>query len=99
MLKKNNKVWLSKSDNPNRKLKFTLEIIEDKKKKIGVNTHLTNKIVLHALKDKKLIQFGEIVEIKPETKFNKNTRFDFLIKNKKNNIFVEVKNVTLSRKI
>ena len=25
---KGNKVWLSKSDNPKRKLKFTLEIIE-----------------------------------------------------------------------
>ena len=99
LLKKNNKVWLSKSDNPNRKLKFTLEIIEDKNKKIGVNTHSTNKIVLRALKDKTLREFGEILEIKPETKFNKNTRFDFLIKNKKNNIFVEVKNVTLSRKI
>ena len=31
LLKKNNKVWLSKSDNPKRKLKYTLEIIEDKK--------------------------------------------------------------------
>jgi len=99
LLKKNNKVWLSKSDNPNRKLKFTLEIIENKNKKIGVNTHSANKIVLHAIKDKILKEFGEIVEIKTETKFNKNTRFDFLIKNKKNNIFVEVKNVTLSRKI
>ena len=28
-----------------------------------------------------------------------NTRFDFLISNKKNKIFIEVKNVTLSRKI
>ena len=98
LLKKNNKVWLSTSDNPNRKLKFTLEIIEDKNKKIGVNTHSTNKIVLHAIKDKTLREFREFVEIKPEIKFNKNTRFDFLIKNKKNNIFVEVKNVTLSRK-
>ena len=98
LLKKNNKVWLSKSDNPNRKLKFTLEIIEDKNKKIGVNTHSTNKIILHAIKDKTLREFGKILEIKPETKFNKNTRFDFLIRNRRNNIFVEVKNVTLSRK-
>ena len=36
--------------------------------------------------------------IKPETKFGKNSRFDFLIINKKNRTFIEVKNVTLSRK-
>ena len=52
LLKKGNKVWLSKSDNPNRKLKYTLEIIEDGKSKVGVNTHFTNKIVLHALQKK-----------------------------------------------
>ena len=30
LLKKGNKVWISKSNNPNRKLKYTLEIIENK---------------------------------------------------------------------
>ena len=30
LLKKGNKVWLSKTDNPNRKLKYTLQIIEDR---------------------------------------------------------------------
>ena len=49
LLKKGNKVWLSKSDNPKRKLKYTLQIIEDCKSKVGVNTHLANRIVLHAL--------------------------------------------------
>ena len=29
LLKKGNKVWVSRSNNPNRKLKYTLEIIED----------------------------------------------------------------------
>ena len=52
LLKKGNKVWLSKSDNPKRKLKYTLQIIEDKKSKVGINTHLANKIVLNALNDK-----------------------------------------------
>ena len=33
LLKKDNKVWVSKSNNPNRKLKYTLEIIEDQKDK------------------------------------------------------------------
>ena len=37
LLKKGNKVWVTKSDNPNRKLKYTLQIIEDKKSKVGVN--------------------------------------------------------------
>ena len=31
ILNKGNKVWLSKSDNPKRKLKYTLQVIEDKK--------------------------------------------------------------------
>jgi len=98
LLKKGNKVWVSKSNNPNRKLKYTLEIIRDKKSKVGVNTHFTNKIVLHALQNKLIKEFKNISEIKPETKFGKNTRFDFLITDKKNKSFIEVKNVTLSRK-
>jgi len=98
LLKAGNKVWVSKSNNPKRKLKYTLEIIEDNKSKVGVNTHFANKIVLHALRDKLIKEFKNISMIKPETKFGKNSRFDFLIINKKNKTFIEVKNVTLSRK-
>ncbi len=98
LLKKNNKVWISRSDNPNRKLKYTLEIIQDKGSKVGVNTHLSNKIVHHALQNNLIKEIRNILEIKPETKFGSDTRFDFLIKNKSNRIFLEVKNVTLSRK-
>ena len=98
LLKKGNKVWISKSNNPNRKLKYTLEIIEDRKCKVGVNTQSANKIVYEALKTKKIKEFENIEEIKPEMKFGTNTRFDFLIINKKYKAFVEVKNVTLSRK-
>jgi len=98
LLNKGNRVWISKSNNPNRKLKYTLEIIEEKKIKIGVNTHSANKIVHHALQNNSIKEFGNILKIKPETKFGDNTRFDFLVKNKDNKIFIEVKNVTLSRK-
>ena len=97
LLKKGNKVWISKSNNPNRKLKYTLEIIEDNNSKVGVNTHSTNKIVLHALQNNLIDEFGNISEIKSEIKFGLNTRFDFLISNKKQKAFIEVKNVTLSR--
>ena len=98
LLKKGNKVWISQSDNPNRKLKYTLEIIEDGNSKVGVNTHSTNKIVRHALENNLIKEFSDIIEIKPETKFGTNTRFDFLVISKKNKAFIEVKNVTLSRK-
>ena len=98
LLKKDNKVWISKSDNPNRKLKYTLEIIEDKKSKVGINTHLANKIVHHALQNKLIKELNNFLEIKPETKYGTNTRFDFLIIDKKNKAFLQVKNVTLSRK-
>ena len=97
LLKKGNKVWVSKSSNPNRKLKYTLEIIEDQKSKIGINTHSANKIVQHALKNNLIKELKNSLEIKTETKFGKNTRFDFLILNKNFKAFVEVKNVTLSR--
>ena len=98
LLNKGNKVWVSKSNNPKRKLKYTLEIIEDKKAKVGVNTHSANKIVQDALKKNLIKEFKNPLEIRSEVKFGENTRFDFLIINKKNKIFIEVKNVTLSRK-
>ena len=97
LLKEGNKVWLSESSNPKRKLKYTLEIIEDGKSKVGINTQLTNKIILNALKKNLIKEFKDISEIKTEVKFGLNTRFDFLLLNKKDRIFIEVKNVTLSR--
>ena len=98
LLNSGNKVWVSKSNNPNRKLKYTLEIIEKNRSKIGINTLSSNKIVHHALKNNLIKEFKDIKQIKPETKFGTNTRFDFLILNNKDKIFIEVKNVTLSRK-
>ena len=98
LLKKGNKVWVSKSSNPNRKLKYTLEIIQDKKSMVGINTHSANKIVKHGLQNNLIQELRDIIAIKPETKFGLNTRFDFLISFKKSKAFVEVKNVTLSRK-
>ena len=98
LLDPGNKVWLSKSDNPKRKLKYTLQIIENKKSKIGINTHLTNKIILDALKHKLIKDFQNTERIQQEVRFGKNTRFDFLLSYKKKKTFIEVKNVTLSRR-
>tara|TARA_B100000963_G_C22589343_1_gene654705 strand:- start:725 stop:1420 length:696 start_codon:yes stop_codon:yes gene_type:complete len=98
LLTKGNRVWLSKSDDPKRKLNYTLQIIEVKNSKIGINTHLTNKIVLSALQSEYIDIFKETEKIQREIKFGENTRFDFLILKNNRKFFIEVKNVTLSRK-
>ena len=97
LMNSGNRVWLSRSNNPNRKLKYTLQIIEKNRIKVGVNTHLTNKIVFKALKNNCINEFKNLDLIKQEVKFNENTRFDFLISKGNKKIFIEVKNVTLSR--
>ena len=98
LLNKGNKIWFSKSNNPNRKLKYTLEIIEVKKEMVGINTLLSNKIVLEALNNKKINSLIKFNDIKTEVKFSNNTRFDFLLCDDKEKCFLEVKNVTLVRK-
>ncbi len=97
LLKKGNKVWLSKTDNPNRKLRYTLEIIKEQKSRVGVNTHKANKIVFDALHSNKVKDLINLDIIKQEVKFTENTRFDFLVTKKDKKYFIEVKNVTLSR--
>jgi len=97
LLDERNKVWFSKSNNPNRKLKYTLEIIELNKKKVGINTLLSNKIVYEALNQRKIKSLKKFINIKNEVKFTENTRFDFLLSNKLEKCFLEVKNVTLNR--
>ena len=98
LLNKGNKVWFSKSVNPNRKLKYTLEIIEVDENLVGINTLLTNKIISEALKEKKIKNFSKFDNIKSEVKFSNKTRFDFLVSNDEKKCFLEVKNVTLVRK-
>ena len=97
LLKSDNNVWFSQSNNPKRKLNFTLQIIEVDKKLVGINTHITNKIVLESLKQKKIKSLIKFNNIKSESKFSEKTRFDFLISNSKKKCFLEVKNVTLVR--
>ena len=95
LLDKGNKAWFSASNDPKRKLKYTLEMIESQNKKVGINTFLTNKIVFEALTNKKITPLIKFNNIKREAKFSDNTRFDFLISNDTEKCFLEVKNVTL----
>ena len=93
LLEKDNDVWVSKNDDPSRKLKFTLEMIKVNKRLVGVNTHRANRIVEHALENKLIAEFKDVKTIKREFKYSEDTRFDFLCDKK----IIEVKNVTLTR--
>ena len=93
LLDKGNDVWVTKNNDPKRKLKFTLEMIKVKKRIIGVNTHRANRIVEHGLNNKLIDEFKSIKNIKAEFKYSDDTRFDFLCDKK----ILEVKNVTLLR--
>jgi sugar fermentation stimulation protein A len=97
LLNEGNEVYISKNDDPKRKLKYTLEIIKVKKNLVGVNTHFANKIAFHGLSNNLIKEVSNNDSIKPEVFFDKETRFDFLVEKNKQKIFVEVKNVTLLR--
>ena len=97
LLGEGNEVYVSKNDDPKRKLKYTLEIIKVKKNLVGVNTHFANKITFHGLSNNLVKEVANNDSIKPEVFFDKETRFDFLVEKNKKKIFIEVKNVTLSR--
>ena len=97
LLNEGNDVFVIPNNDPKRKLKYGLEIIKSRKNLVGVNTHITNKITKHALENNLIKELKNCNLIKPEVFFNKETRFDFLIKKNNQKIFLEVKNVTLFR--
>ena len=97
LLDEGNDVYLIPNNDPKKKLKFGLEIIKARKNLVGVNTHMANKIVKHALDNNLINELKNSETIKPEVFFNNETRFDFLIEKNQQKIFVEVKNVTLFR--
>ncbi len=93
LLEKGNNVWITRHNDPKRKLKYTLEMIKVNQRIVGVNTHRANRIVEHGLKNNLIDEFKSIKNIKAEFKYSDDTRFDFLCDKK----ILEVKNVTLLR--
>ncbi len=92
------RVWCSTSDNPNRKLKKTLELVEADGVMVGINTNLPNKLVHEALSNNTLTPFEGFPNIIPEFTYTKGTRFDFNVANNDgNSVMIEVKNVHLVR--
>lgn len=88
-------VWLTPNDNPKRKLKYTLEMTDNGKSLICVNTSLTNKLVKEALENGMISEFQEYKTIQSEKKIF-NSRLDFFLTDgDRKDAYIEVKNVTL----
>ncbi len=91
--------YISRSDNPERKLKYTLEITESPSGSlVGVNTSWPNKLVKEAFDDKTIKDWQSFDHFQSEVKISKETRLDacLTISNGQKR-FIEVKNVTLAR--
>ncbi len=88
-------VLLSFHDNPNRKLKYSLELTHNGKTWIGINTSLPNKIAMEGILDGTVKELQGYSNLKPEAKIGK-SRIDILLSNEGADLcYVEVKNVTL----
>ena len=96
------KVWLSKSDNPKRKLGFSWELaqihIHGQSAMVGINTMHPNKLATEAIEAGSICELTGYDELKREVPYGKNSRIDILLsKNEQQLCYVEVKNVHMLR--
>lgn len=94
-----NRVMVSQSDNPKRKLKYTWELIELHDNEpiwVGVNTGLPNRVVRWVLENHLIPELGEYSDIRSEVKYGGDgkSRVDFVVQAPDKPVYIEVKNTT-----
>ncbi len=96
-------------DDPNRKLKYTLQMVKTKTSWVGVNTALPNKLVAELFEKAPLPHWKKFDSLQSEVKIKDKTRIDLVLWNSKDHEvkkwnhknltaplhLIEVKNVTL----
>ena len=83
-------VYLTESDNLNRKTQYDLIAVEKGDRLINIDSQIVNSTLIEYLPK----MFDGITLIKPECKYG-NSRFDVYVETEKDKIFVECKGVTL----
>lgn len=92
------RVWVSRSDDPKRKLAHTWEVAEVEGSILaGINTNRPNKLVAEALAADLLPELTGYTA-RPEVKYRENSRVDFLLTDPaRPDCYLEVKNVHMMR--
>ena len=90
------KVYISRSENLNRKLLYTWEMIKTDGRWVGINTLHPNKLVAEAVESELITELSGYRSIRREVKVSAHTRLDLCLEGDNGSCFVEVKNVTLA---
>lgn len=89
-------VYLSHHDRPNRKLKYTWELIEMPTSLVGINTSVPNQLVFQSVKAEIIEDLKGYNDVVKEIKAGHNSRIDLLLtRNNNEQCYVEIKNCTL----
>ena len=91
------RVWLSRSDNPKRKLRYTWELVESGDGVLcGANTLVPNRVVRRMLEGPGIPWLGKFDRMRPEAPVGERSRADFLLERGPRRTWVEVKNCHLA---